>query len=161
MDSWSTDMTEIRRATIDDLDDLVCSCAALFAEDGAARDRFRNVNWPAVHGATWCADVLADPVNLVIVATAEGEVVGHLIGMYSEPSEMWTASRAELVSMFVAEPVRGQGVGGLLVEEFITWARERGATRMHVQAYATNEAAIRLYQRHGFTPLSTTLVADL
>jgi GNAT superfamily N-acetyltransferase len=161
MDSWFTDMIEIRRATIDDLDDLVSSCAALFAEDGAARDRLRNVNWPASHGATWCADVLAAPANFVIVATADGEVVGHLIGMYSEPSEMWTASRAELVSMFIAEPVRGQGVGGRLVEEFITWARDRGATRMHVQAYTTNEPAIRLYQRLGFTPLSTTLAADL
>jgi GNAT superfamily N-acetyltransferase len=161
MDSWSTDMTEIRRATIADLDGLVSSCAALFAEDGAARDRLRNVNWPSLHAATWCADVLADPANLAIVATADGDVVGHLIGMYSEPSVMWTASRAELVSMFVAEPVRGQGVGGRLVEEFITWARERGAARMHVQAYAANEPAIRLYQRHGFTPLSTALAADL
>jgi len=154
-------MTEIRRATIDDLRGLVSSCAALFAEDGAARDRLRNVNWPALHGATWCADVLADPANLALVAAANGEVVGHLIGMYSDPSEMWTASRAELVSMFVAEPVRGQGVGGRLVEEFITWARERGAARLRVQAYAANEPAIRLYQRHGFTPLSTELVTDL
>jgi GNAT superfamily N-acetyltransferase len=154
-------MTEIRRATIDDLDGLVSSCAALFAEDGAARDRLRNADWPTLHGATWCADVLADPANLALVATADGEVVGHLIGNYSEPSEMWTASRAELVSMFVAEPVRKRGVGGRLVEEFVTWARERGAVRLHVQAYAANEPAIRLYQRHGFTPLSIMLVADL
>jgi GNAT superfamily N-acetyltransferase len=74
---------------------------------------------------------------------------------------MWTASRAELVSMFAAQPIRGQGVGGRLVDEFIIWARERGAARLHVQAYAANEPAIRLYQRHGFTPLSTELVADL
>jgi GNAT superfamily N-acetyltransferase len=161
MDSWSADMTNIRRATIDDLDGLVSSCAALFAEDGAARDRLRTVDWPTLHGATWCAHVLAGPANLALVAAADGEVVGHLIGMYSDPSEMWTASRAELVSMFVAEPIRGQGVGGLLVQEFITWARERGAARLRVQAYAANEPAIRLYRRHGFTPLSTELVADL
>ncbi|GAA1570196.1 hypothetical protein GCM10009789_24700 [Kribbella sancticallisti] len=74
---------------------------------------------------------------------------------------MWTASRAELVSMFVRASLRGQGVGGRLVDAFVEWAKERGATRLHVTAYAANEAALQLYQSRGFAPLSITLANDL
>jgi ribosomal protein S18 acetylase RimI-like enzyme len=66
-----------------------------------------------------------------------------------------------LESIYVAEDVRGQGVGGLLTEQFLTWAREQQAAFVSVSAYAANEAAQRFYQRHGFVPQSVTLQADL
>ncbi|NEA32528.1 GNAT family N-acetyltransferase [Streptomyces sp. SID13031] len=150
---------EIRPATTDDLDGLVASSAALFAEDGAARDSLRNVDWPATHGAQWCSDLLTDPRALVLVAG--DEVGGHLIGAFTEPSEMWTGSRAELVSMYVRNELRGQGIGGQLVDAFVDWAKERGAARLHVTAYADNDGALALYKSRGFAPKSITLAVDL
>jgi GNAT superfamily N-acetyltransferase len=155
------DQPAVRPATSDDLEGLVASSAALFAEDAGIRDPLRNTNWPAEYGARWCSDLLADPQALVLVAGTQAEVVGHLFATFSEPSDMWTVSRAELVSLYVRPPLRGQGVGGRLVDTFTAWAGERGATRLHVSAYASNESALRLYQRHGFTPLSVNLANDL
>lgn len=152
---------EIRPATADDLPGVAASSAALFAEDAGTRDKLRNLEWPAQHGAAWCSSLLADPAALVFVAVENGEVVGHLIGMFAEPSEMWTVSRAELVSMYVRPALRGQGVGGSLVDGFTGWARERGAARLHVTAYAANDAAVGLYRSRGFSPLSVTLTSDL
>lgn len=152
---------EIRPATTDDLDDLVASSAALFAEDAATRDPLRNANWPAAHGAHWCRELLADPQALVLVALVDESVAGHLIGIFAEPSAMWTAAKAELVSMYVRQDARGQGVGGQLVDAFTGWAKERGASRLHVTAYATNEPALRLYHSRGFAPQSITLATDL
>jgi hypothetical protein len=77
---------EIRPATPDDLNGVVASSAALFAEDAATRDPLRNAAWPATHGAQWCSDLLSDPHALVLVAAVEGEVAGHLVGMFAEPS---------------------------------------------------------------------------
>ncbi|GAA1570205.1 hypothetical protein GCM10009789_24710 [Kribbella sancticallisti] len=57
---------DIRPATADDLDGVVASSAALFAEDAAARDKLRNADWPAAYGAQWCSDLLADPQALVL-----------------------------------------------------------------------------------------------
>ncbi len=151
---------EIRRATADDLDGLVQSSAALFAQDAGVRDRLRSQDWPRLFGSQWCADLIADPSALVLVADG-GAVVGHLIGTYAEASTMWTGSRAELVSMFVRSSVRGRGVGTRLVSEFSAWARERGVSRLQVSAYATNEGAIRFYRRHGFEPHATELIVDL
>jgi GNAT superfamily N-acetyltransferase len=152
---------EIRPATPDDLDGVVASSAALFAEDAATRDSLRNANWPAAHGAQWCSDLLADPQALVLVAVTEGDVAGHLIGLFAGASDMWVGSRAELVSVYVRRDLRGQGVGGRLVDAFVEWAKGRGAARLHVTAYAGNAAALRLYQSHGFAPKSVTLAVDL
>jgi GNAT superfamily N-acetyltransferase len=153
----------VRPATAVDLDGLVASTAALFAEDGAARDALRNADWPATHGFEWCTALLADQQALVLLAVSGSgdEVVGHLIGTFAEPSDMWTGSRAELISMYVRGEVRGQGVGGQLVDAFVEWAKGRGAARMHVTAYATNEAALRLYASRGFAAKSITLAVDL
>jgi GNAT superfamily N-acetyltransferase len=152
---------EIRPATLDDLDGLARDSADLFAEDGAARDRLRDRDWPRDNNRTWCAGLIVAPDALVLVATEDSSVVGHLIGTFSPVSSMWTAARAELVSTHVAPPYRGQGIGGRMVEDFITWGRERGAARLHVSAYAANSPAIRFYQRYGFVPLSIELTLDI
>jgi len=152
---------EIRRATLDDVEALAASSARLFAEDAGTRDHFRNLDWPRTHGAQWAAECLGDPSTLVLLAQHGEEVIGHLLGVAGRPSPMWTALRAELVSMYVAPAWRGQRVGSRLTEGFVTWARDRGVSRLVVTAYVANPGAIRFYQRHGFTPLSTTLVADL
>jgi len=156
----------VRAATLDDLDGLTQSSADLFAEDGASRDRLRNADWPLDHGRPWCESLIAAPDALVLVAVESGgdeteEVVGHLIGSFSPASSMWTAARAELISTYVSVSHRGQGLGSRLVEDFIAWSKERGASRLHVSAYAANGSAIRFYQRHGFVPLSIELAADL
>ena len=149
----------VRRAGVDDIGGLARSSAALFAEDGAARDPLRNRDWPAQHGEQWCADLLKDDNALVLVAEAGEDVVGHLIGSFSGASAMWTGSRAELVSMHVDAAHRGCGAGGRLVEDFRTWAQECGAVRLQVSAYIANQGAVRFYNRHGFAALSIELAA--
>ena len=153
--------TEIRPASIDDLDGVVASTAALFAEDAGQRDTLRNPDWPAEYGEQWCRELLSDPKALVLVAIGPGGVSGHVVGSFYDPSDMWTVARAELVSMYVRPELRGQGIGGRLVDAFAEWARARGATRLTVTAYATNDAALALYQSRGFAPLSITLTTEV
>lgn len=47
------------------------------------------------------------------------------------------------------------------MREFTGWAGARGAAELTVTAYAANEPAQRFYLRHGFTPHSVTLRAQL
>jgi GNAT superfamily N-acetyltransferase len=149
----------VRTAIAGDLDGVVASCAALFAEDAGTRDPLRNKNWPTTYGGEWASGLIVDPESLVLVATTDG-VVGHLIGKFLPASEMWTAPRAELVSMYVRPEARGGGVAGRLIDAFVAWAQERGAARLEVSAYAANETALRVYQRHGFHPHSVLLTTD-
>ena len=63
--------------------------------------------------------------------------------------------------MFVLEQYRSRGVGSQLVDDFKKWSREKGAQRILVVAYVTNEKAVNFYQRDGFFPESTMLEANI
>jgi len=58
----------------------------------------------------------------------------------------------DATGMWVAPEARGRRLGELLVEAIVAWGRERGATRMEFAVTETNEVAIALYRRLGFTP---------
>src|SRR5260370_13065857 len=62
------------------------------------------------------------------------------------------ATRAHLISMWTAPTHRQQGVGRLLVNEILGWARRRGAGTLLLRVTSGNEPAILFYQRFGFTP---------
>ena len=51
----------------------------------------RNRDWPSTHGAQRCAELVADPDSLVLVAVADEEVVGHLVDTFAALSAMWVA----------------------------------------------------------------------
>ena len=63
--------------------------------------------------------------------------------------------------MRVAPGSRRAGTGSLLVRYFLAWARQRGAQHASVTAYAANDTAQHLYERHGFIPQSITSRAPL
>ncbi|MFJ4963933.1 putative acetyltransferase [Streptomyces sp. ADI96-02] len=57
---------------------------------------------------------------------------------------------AELVSVWVRPRSRGQGVGGLLLDAALGWAEEHGCVEVRLTVSEGNDAAERLYSRHGF-----------
>jgi ribosomal protein S18 acetylase RimI-like enzyme len=66
------------------------------------------------------------------------------------------SSRAELVSMWTAPTHRRQGVGALLVNAVIVWARSRKARTLCLMVTHTNAQAIRFYERLGFAMTGRT-----
>jgi len=60
------------------------------------------------------------------------------------------ATRAHLLSMWVAPTHRRQGVGRTLVEAVVAWARTKNARTMQLLVTSNNEGAITFYQRLGF-----------
>jgi len=57
---------------------------------------------------------------------------------------------AELESVVVDAEFRRRGVGRLLCEAVLGWARERGATQIRLEVRAANHAAQGLYRGLGF-----------
>jgi GNAT superfamily N-acetyltransferase len=58
--------------------------------------------------------------------------------------------RWELTKMAVAEAMRGQGIGVLLMTAVIDQARRLGAERLFLESNTVLEPAIALYRRFGF-----------
>lgn len=57
----------------------------------------------------------------------------------------------ELAKMAVAEEARGAGLGAALIEAAVARARALGAPRVYLETSSRLPAAIRLYERMGFT----------
>lgn len=70
-------------------------------------------------------------------------------------------AHGELKSMFVADAVRGQGVGQRLLDHLIEFARERGMTRLSLETGTADyfHAAQMLYARNHF--MTCEAFADL
>lgn len=61
---------------------------------------------------------------------------------------------AELQRIAVADDVRRQGVGTLLLDACVATARERGAERVLLEVRADNRGATAFYARAGFTEIA-------
>jgi GNAT superfamily N-acetyltransferase len=79
------------------------------------------------------------------VAESGGAVVGTASGGDGESTGV-----AALTAMWVDPAFRRQGIGALLVERVIDWARETGYSHIVLWVVDGNPDAERLYARHGF-----------
>ncbi len=59
-------------------------------------------------------------------------------------------------SMWVAPSHRKMGIGRLLINQILTWARSRGIRALKLDVTSNNEPAIRFYQSLGFSPTGRT-----
>jgi ribosomal protein S18 acetylase RimI-like enzyme len=65
-------------------------------------------------------------------------------------------TRAQLISMWTAATHRQRGIGRLLVNHILEWARDRKTHVLQLMVTSNNEAAIRFYERLGFTRTGRT-----
>jgi ribosomal protein S18 acetylase RimI-like enzyme len=65
-------------------------------------------------------------------------------------------TRAQLISMWTSATHRQRGVGRLLVNEVLAWARGRNARVLLLMVVSNNEPAMRFYERLGFTRTGRT-----
>jgi ribosomal protein S18 acetylase RimI-like enzyme len=153
-------MTNVRKATIDDLPALTVLNESLFNEDAGTRDPFVDLEWSG-REAYLRALVADGERNLIWVADADadagGQVVGYLVARLKDGNDIRPVLTAELESLYVQEDRRNGGHGAALVEHFLAWAKATGAGRAVVHAYAANTSAIRFYERFGMRPKSTML----
>ena len=52
--------------------------------------------------------------------------------------------------MYVVPEQRGKGLSGQLMQALMEWGKEQGATEARLDVYASNEPAIRAYEKAGF-----------
>lgn len=79
----------------------------------------------------------------LVVAEADGELIGHAI--------FWAVlAQGELGDIAVIPEWRDRGIGTRLLYEIFERAKGRGVRELYLEVRISNEAAQRLYERHGF-----------
>ncbi|MGI8631272.1 MAG: GNAT family N-acetyltransferase [Solirubrobacterales bacterium] len=130
----------VRRARPDDVDAIVDLFVAVVEEE-----RWLGTQ-PPVDRVEQRARVLEETTSegcASLVALVEDDLVGHA------RVDMAAYGVAGL-GMMVDARWRGRGVGGALVRAVVDAARDLGAHKIALQVWPHNEAARRLYLRHGF-----------
>ena len=77
-----------------------------------------------------------------------GQAACGIVGAFLDSSD---GTRAQLVSMWTTPTHRHRGIGRLLVNEVLYWARLRGANALLLMVTSRNEPAMRFYERLGFS----------
>lgn len=86
----------------------------------------------------------------VIFAALQNDVGVGFTQLYPTFSSVSMGTVWILNDLFVAESVRRQGVGTLLLETAAQFGRETGAIRLELQTGLTNEFAQAAYEKHGW-----------
>ena len=126
----------LRQASSKDLDALVRLENRCFTEDRLSRRSFRRF--------------LEMPRDRLIIAEAEGELVGYCLVLMSAATRL-----ARIYSIAVSPAVRGQGVGEKLVREAEAEAVDAGRIIMRLEVREDNKGAIALYKRLGYRQFGT------
>jgi ribosomal protein S18 acetylase RimI-like enzyme len=93
----------------------------------------------------------AHPAAFALLAWHGGAAVGAAVCVWGFSTFTGFPS-LNVHDLAVLPEHRGSGVGRLLLEEIERRARARGSSKLTLEVHATNEAAMRLYQRFGFGP---------
>ncbi len=109
---------------------------------------------------TQLKEILTDASRPVIVAREDGKVVGYSMcqlkdGHFSKS----IASRNSLYidDLCVDESMRGRGVGTILYNAALRYAKEHGCYNLTLNVWELNSSAKAFYSRMGLKPQRTTL----
>jgi GNAT superfamily N-acetyltransferase len=95
--------------------------------------------------------LMDDPATEYLLGAPDGEpatgicVLRYRWGLWSDGEDCC------LEDLFVRKSTRGTGLGRALAEAAVKHARERGCTRMELDASSENPAAVGLYETLGFS----------
>ncbi len=97
-----------------------------------------------------------------IVAEAGDNVIGCGYAQIRESKQSLIHDfHSYLGFMYVAPSYRGRGVNKRIVEELIEWSKRQGAPDCYLDVYSGNEAAIRAYEKAGFSKSMTEMKLKL
>jgi RimJ/RimL family protein N-acetyltransferase len=83
----------------------------------------------------------------VFVVEDDGEIVGRLsLARDPHPASQHVAD----LGLMVSASYRRRGIGKILLEEAVRWARESGVRKLELHVFPWNEPALRLYETFGF-----------
>lgn len=117
-----------------------------FGSTYARESRFTEADWQARAAAS---DAIR---SIVFLAFDDAEPRGLIRCTLDDTHP----DQAQVTSMWVAAAARKSGLGTRLLQAAQLWAAGRGVRHLLLTVVSNNQAAMRFYQRNGFTPTGRT-----
>jgi GNAT superfamily N-acetyltransferase len=133
----------VRQAQPGEEDRVMPTYEWLFADPGGVPP-----GWDPQRGRAALADAIADDRSAVLVAEADGELVG-LCTAYLDLDSVRFGRRCWVEDLAVDPARRSEGIGASLLAAARDWARGRGATHLELDSGDARVDAHRFYEREG------------
>jgi putative acetyltransferase len=95
-------------------------------------------------------ELFRTPGSAYFVALDANQVIGGC-GIF--PTENLPAGTCELVKLYVNQAARGKGLGKLLLEKSMHWAKNNGYTQVYLESMPELSKAVSIYEKLGFKNL--------
>jgi putative acetyltransferase len=92
--------------------------------------------------------------SIYYVAELDGEIVGGA-GIY--PSNGLPANTCELVKMYLLPQARGKGLGKILIDKVLAFARDWGYRFVYIETMPELKKAMSVYEKFGFKYLDAPM----
>ena len=134
---------EIRQASSTDIPQLCVLLNSLFTQEAEfSPDTERQaIGLGAI--------IEGDGIGDILVAVEAGEIIGMVNLLYTISTALGSRV-AILEDMIIAPAFRGLGMGSLLLQQAIDFAKNKGCKRITLLTDSDNERAQQFYQKHGF-----------
>ncbi|MBX7054521.1 MAG: GNAT family N-acetyltransferase [Pyrinomonadaceae bacterium] len=138
----------IRDAEVDDLDRLLDFEQGVIETERPFDPSLKRENTRYYDMAA----MIAAPHIRVVVAELDGELIGSGYARIEDSKPYLTHDRHSYMGfMFTVTEHRGKGVNQKIIEALEQWSLSQGVTEMRLEVYADNLAAIRAYEKIGYS----------
>jgi ribosomal protein S18 acetylase RimI-like enzyme len=141
----------IRPATADDYD-LLRELWEEF-EGGLDQEPYLRENWDEA----WEDLAVTVDEGVALIAEEDGRALGFVFCVLGSHGRR----TAHVTDIYVRPEARGRGIGRALLAELVEPARDAGLGHVSLEVLIRNTDARRLYDRLGFAPVDTFMVAPL
>lgn len=116
-----------------------------------------DLNWPfSENGIKYYKKLASGEYGKCFIAYIDGKPAGY-IALAVKDFGYRKGKYIEVENMGVSPEYRSHGVGHLLIEKAVEWAKEKGATKLYVSAYWKNTKGLSFYKRNGFYEVGVEL----
>jgi GNAT superfamily N-acetyltransferase len=153
-------MITIRQATIGDIEALQHLDQELFV-DSVAYDPDLELDWAlSDKGKAHFEKYIRASDCACFVAEDVGKCIGYITLV--PKIVVYRKSRCiEIRDMAVTAAYQSKGIGSLLVQKAVEWAKGKGYQKIYVSCYAQNTRARSFYQQNGLKEIDLGLEKDL
>ncbi len=113
-------------------------------------DSDMDLNWPYTEkGIKYYQDLANGTYGCCLVAEIDKSLIGHIV--LSERTFSYTKSKyVEVENIGVSSEYRSRGIGKMLIDAAIEWAKQQGIGRLYLEACWGNTEAVKFYKNNGF-----------
>ena len=148
----NTSVPELRKATLSDLPELLALARTSFLQAFTVGNKPENVKAYLAEAFTEdkLTEEMQEPASTFIVASLGGKLVGYTkLNLAAAQADVQDPRSVEVARLYTLEEVWGKGLGQLLLDAGINFARQEGKTWLWLGVWEHNARAIRFYEKNG------------